>query len=42
MAELELRGEDFNAFRDFDFAMWSYGNLYGALNDRGRSITLRP
>jgi hypothetical protein len=27
---------------DFDFSMHGHGNLYGALNDRGRSITLRP
>jgi hypothetical protein len=26
----------------FDFSMRGYGNLYGALNDRGRSITLAP
>jgi hypothetical protein len=25
---------------DFDFSMRGSGNLYGALNDRGRSITL--
>jgi hypothetical protein len=27
---------------DFDFSMHGHGNLYGALNDRGRRITLRP
>jgi hypothetical protein len=27
---------------DFDFSMRGAGNLYGALNDRGRSITLGP
>jgi hypothetical protein len=27
---------------DFDFSMRRHGNLYGALNDRGRSVTLRP
>ena len=27
---------------DFDFSMRGHGNLYGALNDRGRRITLRP
>jgi len=27
---------------DFDFSMRGAGNLYGALNDRGRSITLAP
>lgn len=27
---------------DFDFSMRSYGSLYGGLNDRGKSITLRP
>jgi hypothetical protein len=27
---------------DFDFSMRGHGNLYGALNDRGRSVTLTP
>jgi hypothetical protein len=27
---------------DFDFSMRGHGNLYRALSDRGRSITLRP
>jgi hypothetical protein len=27
---------------DFDFSMRGHSNLYGSLNDRGRSITLRP
>jgi hypothetical protein len=26
----------------FDFSMVGHGNLYGALNDRAKSITLRP
>jgi hypothetical protein len=27
---------------DFDFTLRGHGNLYGSLNDRGTSITLRP
>ena len=27
---------------DFDFDFTGHGNLYGALNDRSKSITLRP
>jgi hypothetical protein len=27
---------------DFDFSMRGHGNLYGKLNDRGKSVTLSP
>ena len=26
----------------FDFSMVGHGNLYGSLNDRGKSVTLWP